>query len=139
MDWYSFRGIFKSEIVGATGNVQEMSLVEDRVVLLLAESFDEAIRLGEIEADSYAKNVWPNANGELVKTRYLGSCDVFAIKDLPAQGVEVYSSLLLRQSSENDETIVERLLGSEDEKGPTEIFEPDFDRLLEMNREKEDP
>lgn len=138
MDWYSFRGIFKSEIVGATGSVQEVSLVEDRIVLLQAESFDEAIRLGEIEADSYAKNVWPNAQGELVKTRYLGACDVFVIKASPAEGVEIYSSLLLRQAPESDEAIVARLLGSEDEKAPAEIFEPDFDRLSEMNREKED-
>ena len=136
MDWYSFRGVFKSEIVGDMGEIQDVSLVEDRIVLLRAESFDEAIRLGEIEAESYAKDTWPNAKGKLVKTRYLGACDVFSVKALPAEGVEIYSSVLLRRTPESDDVVIERLLGSENEHASAEVFEPDFDRLVEMNRKE---
>jgi hypothetical protein len=134
MDWYSFRGIFKTEIVDKEGNLRDISLVEQRIVLLRAESFDEAIRLGEIEAESYARDTWPNAEGELVKTRYMGACDVFSVNALPAEGVEVYSSVLVLRAPERDEMVVERLLGSEVEQASDGDFEPDFDRLVEVNR-----
>lgn len=136
MDWYSFRGIFKSEIIDGTGETRDISLVEERIVLLRAESFDEAIRLGEIEAESYAKDTWPNVKGELVKTRYLGACDVFSVKTSPDEGVEIYSNLLVRRGLEKDEVVIDRLLGTEDEQIGAEEFEPDFDRLVEMNRQE---
>jgi hypothetical protein len=138
MNWYSFCGIFKCEITDASGDVrQDESIVEERIVLFYVASFDEAIRLGEAEAESYAGDAWPNANGEMVKNRYLGVCNVFAMKASPAEGVEVYSRLLLRSSPESDDVLIERLLGSEREQATDmEDFEPDFDRLVEMNRKE---
>ena len=138
MDWYSFCGVFKWEAISATGDVrQDASLVEERVVLLNATDFDEAIRLGEAEAELYVRDAWPNASGEMVKKRYLGVCNVFVMKASPADGVEVYSRLLLRPSAENDDVVIERLLGSESEQATNvECFEPDFDRVVKMNQKK---
>jgi hypothetical protein len=136
MGWYSFCGIFKVERIDAAGNVREdASLVEERVVLFRADDIDEAIRLGEAEAELYARETWPNTDGDIVRNRYLGVCNVFDIKATPAEGVEVYSRLLLRSSAEDDDTVIERLFGSESEQ-PTNVdcFEPDFDRVAEMRR-----
>jgi hypothetical protein len=136
MGWYSFCGIFKWERVSATGDVrQDASLVEERVVLLRAEDLDEAIRLGEAEAELYARDTWPNAKGDIVRKRYLSVCNVFDIKASPAEGVEVYSRLLLRSSAEDDDVMIERLLGSEDEQATdNECFEPDFEQIAKMNQ-----
>lgn len=136
MSWYSFCGIFKLERIDASGNVrQDASLVEERIVLLHAEDFDEAIRLGEAEAEQYARDTWPNADGDMGRNRYLGVCNVFDIKDTPAEGVEVYSRLLLRPSAEDDDVVIERLFGSEsDQSANADCFEPDFDRVAEMRR-----
>jgi uncharacterized protein DUF4288 len=138
MDWYSFCGLFKWEIIDATGDVRpDGALVEERIVLFYAASFDEAIRLGEAEAEAYTRDTWPNANGDTVRTRYLGVCNVFAMKASPAEGVEAYSRLLLRPSTEADDVVIERLLGSESEQETcADAFEPDFDRVVERNRKE---
>lgn len=137
MDWYSFCGVFKWEIIGAAGDVRpDGAIVEERIVLFYAASFDEAIRLGEAEAEAYTRDTWPNSSGDTVRKRYLGVCNVFAMKASPAEGVEAYSRLLLRPSTEADDVVIERLLGSESEQAiDVDAFEPDFDRVVEMNRE----
>lgn len=136
MGWYSFCGIFKHERIDATGNVRpEASLVEERIVLLHAEDFDEAIRLGEVEAAEYVSDTWPNADGDMVRIRYLGVCDVFDIQETPAKGVEIYSRLLSRPSAEDDDVVIDRFFGSESEKETNaDCFEPDFDRVVQMKR-----
>jgi hypothetical protein len=134
MDWYSFCGLFKWEIIDAAGHVRpDGALVEERIVLFYAASFDEAIRMGEAEAEAYTRDPWPNADGDTVRTRYLGVCNAFAMKASPAEGVEAYSRLLLRPSTEADDVVIERLLGSESEQATnSNAFEPDFDRVVEM-------
>jgi len=135
MDWYSFCGVFKWEVIGAAGDLRlDSSIVEERIVLFYAASFDEAIRLGEAEAEAYTRDSWPNASGDRVRKRYLGVCNVFAMKASPAEGIEAYSRLLQRPSTEADDVVIERLLGSESEQATdVDAFEPDFDRIVEMN------
>lgn len=138
MDWYSFCGVFKWEVIGDAGAVRpDGAIVEERIVLFYAASFDDAIRLGEAEAEAYTRDTWPNASGDTVRKRYLGVCNVFAMKASPAEGVEAYSRLLLRPSTEADDVVIERLLGSESEQATdVDAFEPDFDRVVEMNRKE---
>jgi Domain of unknown function (DUF4288) len=113
------------------------AIVEERIVLFYAASFDDTIRLGEAEAEAYTRDTWPNASGDTVRKRYLGVCNVFAMKASPAEGVEAYSRLLFRPSTEVDDVATERLLGSESEQATdVDAVEPDFDRVVERNRKE---
>jgi hypothetical protein len=67
----------------------QQTMFEERVVLLRARSFDEALRRGEQEAKAYVKpGHHENPFGQRVTLEYLKTADAF---ENPAAGVEVYS------------------------------------------------
>jgi hypothetical protein len=67
-------------------------MIEERVLLIRARSFDEAIRRAESEARAHADGVpaYLNRRGERVETRYLGECDPVELGEELGHGVEVY-------------------------------------------------
>lgn len=90
LDWYSAKTVFKHSVVedGA-----QKPVFEDRVVLLKAGNFEEAVTKAEKEALDYCK-----ANESVV---YLGYVDVYLLsEELIGERTEIYS--LMRDSTLKD-------------------------------------
>ena len=94
--WYSAKCIFQH----ATLSTSETEIVyEERIVLLRAESLDEALRLAEAEAQRYTAG-----NDEI---RYCNFASVFHLfEDQIGDGAEVYS--LMRQSPLSQSQYIDR-------------------------------
>ena len=119
-DWYAVKTLYRAEATGEpdftdAGFDEQITLIEERVVLFKARSSDEAIRKAEKEAHSYANN-WKlvNVYGQQVTGRYLGSCDAYCLYDPPANGIEVFSATELWRGNVADETLVDRKLGKKE-------------------------
>ena len=98
--WYSARSLFVHE--HTPSDVLPARVYEERIVLLRAASFDDAIQLAENEAREYA------ARDE--GRRYLGHVDVFHLFDDDiGSGTEVYS--VLRVGTPDPDLFVEKLTG----------------------------
>ena len=84
--WYGAKCIFEHKGLAQADN---KTIYEERIVLIRAVGFDDAIRLGEAEAESYA--------AETDGVRYVGFINVFQIFDHEMkEGAEVYS--IMRES-----------------------------------------
>lgn len=83
-DWYSVRCVFRDRGLPR--------LVEERITLWRAGSFDEAIERAQREAEEYASGL---------NLRYLGLAQAFMLSQEPGAGVEVFS--LMRESDLPDE------------------------------------
>jgi hypothetical protein len=129
MSWYGFRGLFRVRVVGAKSGV---SSVEQRVVLVRAKDFDDAIRAGEAEAKRYVKGGrWRNADDEVVTLKYIGACDVYVMDDEPGHGAEIYSHVLVVPHATSDDVLVDRFFGTSPEQARgSRKLEPDFERTL---------
>jgi hypothetical protein len=111
LKWFGVKTVFRSRAVGApkfkTADYDpKATLVEERVVLVRARTFDSALRTAEREARKYAKHVHPNPFGQRVVTRYLEVCDAFEMFERPAPLVEVFSSTQLVPGSVGDRDIL---------------------------------
>jgi hypothetical protein len=84
-DWYAVKGLFRW-FLKATG---ETDIVEERVVLFRADSFDHALEQAEAEAIEYCADD-PAAN---FSVEALGWWNAYLLADEPDSGVEVYSRL----------------------------------------------
>jgi|SRR5262245_42940446 len=116
--WFGIKTVYRIAPIGrrlgsdsaASG---DMTLVEERVVLLKARSGREAIRKAEMEARKYASDVrHRNPYGQPVRARYLGYCDAFTINGPVIIGTEVFSSTEVVSRRLSDRSIVKRQLGS---------------------------
>jgi len=91
---------------------ENLSLIEERVVLVRARSFDEAIKKAEKEAREYARERYRNPYGQEVVTRYLGYCDAYDMSpEDPGSGVEVYSRTAVMSGRLSDRRVLEHSLG----------------------------
>ena len=121
--WYAVKTLYRTTATGLPARRdahldRNATLVEERVVLVRARSFDEAIRKGEKEARDYARGAsYRNPYGQRVATRYLGECDAFQLAADPAHGREVYSRTEIVSADVSTEAVVERLLGHEEPDG----------------------
>jgi hypothetical protein len=91
-------------------------MIEDRVVLFQASSFDDAIAQGTKEARVYCKQTRSqNIYGQKRLMRFLGACDAYEIFEMPRRnptaGSEVYSSTELVRASVSDSTVIRRRMG----------------------------
>ncbi len=107
---------------------EDVSLVEERVVLFKARSFDEAIRRAEVEGHAYAARR-PHANryGQRVEMTFLEACDAFRLFEQPGHGREVYSRTEVIREKVSDAAVIDQLLGAdEDEQSEAqrEMFVP---------------
>lgn len=101
-------------------------LVERRVVLVQARDMQHALEVAEAEAQEYADSRWLNLDGEEVRVRYLGCCDVFDMQATPGAAVEVYSTTHVVREALSDDELVNRFFGeveSEQERALRERFE----------------
>lgn len=116
--WFGVKTIYRIEAVGLPQVVDsaydpDATLIEERVVLFRARSFDEAIRKAEREAMRYAASQHQNPYGQTVKMRYLQHCDAFLIYESPGVNVEVYSATEVVNKQIHDDEILDRKLGKQ--------------------------
>lgn len=116
--WFGVKTIYRIEAFGRPQAIDsaydpDATLIEERVVLFRARSFDEAIRKAEKEALRYAASQHRNPYGQTVKMRYLEACNAFLLYELPGVGVEVYSATEVVNKQIHDDEILDRKLGKQ--------------------------
>jgi len=121
--WYGVRTLYR---VTAEGKPKlrgdhfdpEATLIEDRVVLFQATSFDDAVAQAIREARTYCKGIsFVNPYGQKVQMRFLEACDAHEISEMPARkpgaGSEVYSLTELVRASVSDSAVVKKRMGGQ--------------------------
>jgi hypothetical protein len=116
--WYGVKTLYRTQAVGRPRNVDahfdsDCTLIEERVVIFRARSYEEAIQKAENEARSYPLPSYRNIYGQRVVQRYLGTCDAYELFDPPAPSREVFSSTEVVSGSVTNEEIVSRRFGDE--------------------------
>ncbi len=119
--WFAVKSLYRTVCEGPPSFTDDAydpnaTLVEERVVLFQAESFEKAIELAEWEAKKYCR-------GEVVMTVYgqrksitcLGDFNAYEMFESPGSGQEVFSRTEIVSSKEPDSAVSDRLLGTEDE------------------------
>lgn len=117
--WYGIKTVYRSEATGMAKSIDAeysdgATLVEERIVLLRARSFDEAIAKGEKEAKQYAKGTYRNVYGQTVKARYLKACDAYELYDEPGVLTEAFSTTNIISKEVSDKQVVDQYLGLEE-------------------------
>lgn len=120
--WYGVKTAYRLEPSGEPESTDrdywgDGSLVEERVVLFRARSFDDAIRKAEDEAKRYAAGSTDrNPYGQPLTLRYLETCDAYELTsdDSPASGTEVFSMTELVPRSVSDDAVLNRRFGREE-------------------------
>jgi hypothetical protein len=116
--WYGVKSAFRVRLFpkGVNAKSAPRTLIEERVILVRADSFDAALAEGEAEARRYVarpRRRQTNAFGERILTAWLGDLDAFQLFDKPADGAEVFSSTRLVPASKPDSAISNALFGPE--------------------------
>ena len=117
--WFGVRTLTRWEATGKTKSVDEnydedVTLIEERIVLIKARSFDEAIQKGEKEAKEDLSE-YENFYGQKVKQRYLEVCDAFELFDEPYKsGIEVFSSTEMISRKVKDSVLIENKFGKDE-------------------------
>ena len=115
---YSVKTLFKIKAIGLPMYQdqyfeKDTALFEERIVMIKARSFDEAIKKAENEAMQYVHNYNSfcriNKYEQRLEAEYLEACDVFLIKN----EMEVYSKTFLFKS-DFDEKFIDIHLGTPD-------------------------
>src|SRR5689334_915831 len=118
--WYCVKTLYRWRATGEPDNPDQdfdpdASLIEERIVLIKARSFDEAIEKAEKEAHKYAKQpIYENLYGQTVRTKYLECCEAFELYDPPAANIEIYSATEIVSTKVKDAEIVDRKMGKKE-------------------------
>ncbi len=94
--WYSVKTFYRSKAEGQPHKPDrycdtDATLLEERIVLIRAQSKTEAIKKAEKEANEYASKIsYQNPYGQKVSTRYLGFFDLFEIEGNLADKEEIF-------------------------------------------------
>lgn len=110
-EWYGVRTLVRWYIEPAEAGKKDV--LEDRVVLLRAESVEEAIEKAEAEVRQYVRGVAVNPEGKEIRYRYLGACWASGLLDPIEEGVEVFSSLTPIAAGSDDEVLIDQRFGPE--------------------------
>lgn len=116
--WFGVKTLTRWEAIGKPKTIdknfdEDATLVEERIVLIKARSFDEAIKKGEKEAKNNLSE-YRNFYGQKVKQRYLEVCDAFEFFDEPNEnGVEVFSLIETVSSKVKDSVLIENKFGKD--------------------------
>jgi len=125
LTWYGVRTLFRLVAIGKPkaidGHFDPMStLVEDRVVLFRADSFDSAIKQAEVEALDYCKRTrFVNIYGQSVRLKFLHAMDAYSLPDDElSAGCEVYSSTAISPRSVSNAVLVTERFGKVEGRSP---------------------
>ena len=117
--WFGVKTLTRWEAIGKPKSIDknfdaDATLIEERVVLIKARNFDEAIKKGEKEAKNDLSE-YKNFYGQKVKQRYLEVCDAFELFDEPNEnGIEVFSSTEIISSKIEDSVMIESKFGKDE-------------------------
>jgi hypothetical protein len=119
MTWYGVKTLFRSRALGRLAATDgrfdpRVDLVEERVVLFRARSFETAILKAEVEAGRYANRRHRNPYGQEVVTEFLGASDAFELIEAPDQEAEVFSTTILVSNRITRSALIERWFGPEE-------------------------
>ncbi len=124
MGWYGVRTLVRLIAVGRPKKTDKhfdptSTLVEDRVVLFRADSFDSAIEKAEKEAQVYCRRTrFTNIYGQSVRMKFLRMVDAFSLLDDElVVGSEVYSSTTLVARSVSAAKLITQRYGDHKEPG----------------------
>lgn len=115
---YAVRTIYRTKALGNPKTTDKyyrrnLDMIEERIVLIKARSFDEAIKKGEKEAKKYASyESYINPYGQKVVEKYIGSIDVFEPFDEIAENKEIFSSTHIVPSTWGNKIITDRIFGT---------------------------
>jgi hypothetical protein len=116
--WYGVKTVYRTTAEGEPAQTDRYfdpsaSLVEERVVLVRARNFDEALAKGEKEARAYAAGDVENRYGQRVRQRYLGVADAYEMPEAPGNLVEAYSKTELVPTSTPDAEVCVKRIATE--------------------------
>ncbi|MCX6628631.1 MAG: DUF4288 domain-containing protein [Candidatus Solibacter sp.] len=125
LSWYGVRTLFRFVAVGKPKVTDRhfdatSTLVEDRVVLFRADTFDSAIKHAEAEAREYCNRTrYVNIYGQSVQLKSLGVANAYSLyEDEPSAGCEVYSATTIVPRIVSDVRVVAERFGKADGGGP---------------------
>jgi hypothetical protein len=116
--WFGVRTVYRIDARGRPVGRDELyspatTLVEERVVVLKARSFQEAIHKAEVDARRYVADCrHRNPYGQLVRARYVGYCEAYRADRRIASGAEVFSTSEVVPRRVSDKAVLRRLFGS---------------------------
>ncbi len=85
---------------------------EEAIVLLKADSFDEAYEKAEIYAKAVCEDEYINLYGDAVKTELIDIVDCFQAFDEDSGAQEIYSRILKNRTPMNEEEFIDLLADS---------------------------
>ena len=109
--WYSVKTFYRSKAEGRPQKPDrycdtDATLVEERIVLIRAQSRREAIKKAEKEANEYASRInYLNPYNQNVKTRYLGFFDLFEIEGNLLDKEEIFLTSRIMSKKISDKKI----------------------------------
>lgn len=117
--WYGVKTLYRWVAVGRPAGKDRLysasfTLVEERVVLIQARTFDEAIRKAEREAQRYCTHRYRNPYGQRVKFRALSYVNASIIDSRPGHAAELFSVTEVVPRSVSDRAVAQRLIGRQE-------------------------
>ena len=121
LNWYGVKTLYRAAPAGRARGTDrfysaDVTLVEERVIVVRARTGDGAIRKAEVEAKRYATKSHHNPYGQRVRTKYLGYVDAYHMFDELQEGAEVFSDTEVVSRKVSDQAIVYRQLGRQESK-----------------------
>jgi hypothetical protein len=120
--WFGVKTVYRSRATGRPLKRDrhydpDATLIEERIVLIRATDFDQALKAAEREALRYVRDGHENLYGQRIETRFLGACDAFELFDPPGPHGEVYSRTEIVSRGITNAAVVKQLIGSSSTKG----------------------
>jgi hypothetical protein len=114
--WFAFKSLIRTRVAGRPTRPDrhydpDATLIEERVILVRARSFEEALQKGEADLDEYVSDSRINPFGQRVRDHALRRVEAFLLFDEPGPGAEVFSSTHILPRSVSDSEVIERLFG----------------------------
>jgi len=115
--WHGVKTLYRAEPLGRPQGTdrlysRDVTLVEERIVVIRARNGSDAIRKAEVEAKKYARTRHRNPYGQRVRLRFLGCLDAYDMNEPLVEGAEVFSTTLIVSRRVSDHAIVDRLMGA---------------------------
>ncbi len=119
--WFGVKLVFRTNAVGKPQDPdkyydQELSLVEERILIVLAKDSGEALAKAEEDAAEYASDYHYNPYSQKVVTRYLDIAYVFEMYELPEDGAEVFSATRLVSKDTRKSELADVFIGQKESK-----------------------
>ena len=116
LKYFGAKTLYLVEVVGSVkrgnGTDKRYNMYEERIVLVRASSFDDALTKAIKDAKVY-ENVHTNPFGQKVKTKFLNCIDVFEMFSKVEDLAEVYSITSLVRKSVKVDTVLDHNFGEE--------------------------